>query len=101
MKKTTDDNALCAAIGTVAQTLHGLQQRAATGKKPIVEQIIRTGSRDVRVIKHTLDGLLDFCDYPPILSLYRQLYRHYGAFGQGASSDYVTAYHDRWDSVQP
>ena len=56
--------------------------------------------RDVQQIEHTLDGLLDFCGYAPVLEMYRRLCRHYWDIGPAATADYVKAYRERWDSEE-
>jgi hypothetical protein len=40
-----------------------LEQRAALQYRPVVDDILRTGSRDAHHIEHTLDGMLDFCGH--------------------------------------
>jgi hypothetical protein len=49
-----------------------LQEQAARQYQPVVEELLRTGSRDVQQIERTLDGLLDFCGYAPVLEMYRR-----------------------------
>ncbi len=66
--------------------------------RPVVDDILLTGSRDVRHIEHTLDGLLDFCGDAPVMLLYRQLCRHYWQIDPVATAYYVNAYRERWDS---
>lgn len=62
----------------------------------MVEEILRTGSRDAAHIERMLDGLLDFCDHELVLSMYRQLCRHYWSINPTATTNYVHAYRDRW-----
>ena len=69
---------------------------------PVVDALLRTGSRDVRAIEQTLDGLLDFCGSDPALQLYRRLCRHYFSINAAATAYYVHAYREMWDSeVEP
>ena len=42
-----------------------IEQRAAQQYRPVVDDILRTGSRDVQHIEHTLDDLLGFCGHEP------------------------------------
>jgi len=63
-----------------------------------VDDIVRSDSRDAQHIEHTLDGLLDFCGYEPVVLLYRQLCRHYWQVDPAATAFYINAYRERWDS---
>lgn len=77
-----------------------LQLQAARQYQPMVDELLRTGSRDVRQIEHTLDGLLDFCGHAPVLAMYRRLCRHYWDIDPAATADYIKAYREQWDSEE-
>lgn len=66
-------------IRTLAARIHDLNQKAAVEYAPLVEGILRSDSRDVRRIEQTLDGLLDFCGYEPVVALYRRSNRSHEA----------------------
>lgn len=85
---------LDALIGQMQQ----LQQQAALQYQPVVDDLLRTGSRDVEKIERTLDGLLDFCGHAPVLAMYRRLCRHYWDVDPAATADYIKAYREQWDS---
>jgi len=57
-------NPLIQAIGDPAKSMSDLARRAVAESAPVVDSIVRTRSRDIRPIEHTLDGLLDFCFHP-------------------------------------
>ena len=86
------------AILDLVDSMRGLEQRAALQYRPVVDDILRNGSRDARHIEHTLDGLLDFCGHESVVMIYRQLCRHYWRFDPAATSFYINAYRERWDS---
>jgi hypothetical protein len=86
------------AVIELARGVRDLQQQAAQQYRPVVNEIVRTGSRDAMHIERTLDGLLDFCGHEPVLAMYRQLCRHYLAINPAATADYIHAYRDRWGS---
>jgi hypothetical protein len=86
------------AIVALARRVAELQQEAAQQYRPVVDEILRTGSRDAMYIERTLDGLLDFCGFEPVLAMYTQLCRHYWAIDPAATADYIEAYRERWDS---
>lgn len=86
------------AILDLVDSMRELEQRAALQYRPVVDEIVRSGSRDAQHIEHTLDGLLDFCGHEPVVLMYRQLCRHYWQFDQVATADYINAYRERWDS---
>ncbi|MDO9224910.1 MAG: hypothetical protein Q8M09_16215 [Pseudomonadota bacterium] len=85
-------------MNALARELQGLQTTAVAEYTPVVETLIATGSRDVRQIERTLDGLLDFCGHAPALQLYRSLCRHYFDIDPVATASYVNAYREMWDS---
>ena len=86
------------AILDLVDSMRDLEQRAALQYRPVVDDILRTGSRDAQHIEHTLGGLLDFCGHEPTVLLYRQLCRHYWQIDQAATAYYINAYRERWDS---
>jgi len=86
------------AICTLADSMQNLQRQAAQQYKPVVDDILRTRSRDTQYIEHTLDSLLDFCGHEPVLQLYKQLCRHYWDIDPAATADYINAYREYWDS---
>ena len=87
---------LDALIGQLQQ----LQLQAAQQYQPEVDALVRSGSRDVQQIEHTLDGMLDFWGHGPVLEMYRRLCRHYWDIDPAATADYVKAYRGRWDSQE-
>ena len=96
----THDDHLPQAILDLVHSMRDIELRAAHQYRPLVDSIIRTGSRDVQHIEHTLDGLLDFCGHEPVV-LNRKLCRHYWQFDQAATAHYINAYRERWDSDEP
>jgi hypothetical protein len=52
-----DDNPPQAILDLV-HSMRDLEQRAAQRYRPVVDDIVRSGSRDAQRIEHTLDGLL-------------------------------------------
>lgn len=86
------------AIRTLAGSMRNLQRQAVQQYLPVVEDILRTRSRDTQHIEHTLDGLLDFCGYEPVLRMYKNLCRYYWDIDPAATADYINAYREYWDS---
>ena len=86
------------AILDLVHSLRGIEQLAAQRYRPVVDDILQTGSRDAQHIEHTLDGLLDFCGHAPMVLMYRQLCRYYWQLDQAATAYYINAYRERWDS---
>lgn len=87
-------------LGALLGQVQQLQEQAARQYQPVVDDLLRTGSRDVQQIEHTLDGLLDFCGHAPVLAMYRRLCRHYWDIDPAATADYIKAYRDQWDSEE-
>jgi hypothetical protein len=94
----TDFDALLNSLAAVGGRLAEIHQEALAKYTPVVEDILRSGSRDVRAIEQTLDGLLDFCGSDPAVQLYRRLCRHYFSMDPAAAAFYVQAYREMWDS---
>jgi hypothetical protein len=86
------------AIRTLAGNMRDLERQAAEQYLPVVDDILRTRSRDTQHIEHTLDGLLDFCGHEPVRQLYKTLCRHYWDIDPAAAAYYVNAYREYWDS---
>ena len=94
----TDRDAMSKTVIGLVRGVLDLQQQAAERYKPVVDDILLTRCRDVRHIEHTLDGLLDFCGYEPVLRMYKNLCRHYWEIDPAATADYINAYREYWDS---
>jgi hypothetical protein len=84
-------------ISPLIEHLVELQRVALIQLKPVAEEIIRSGSRDARLIEQTLDKLLDFCGNEEVLLLYRRLCRHYFDIDPSATVSYVKAYREMYD----
>lgn len=93
-----NDDATSKEIINLARGLRDLQQQAVQQYQPVVDDILRTHSRDIRHIEHTLDRLLDFCGHEPVLQMYKKLCRHYWDLDPAATADYINAYRAYWDS---
>ena len=83
---------------TALAPLQALHQQAVEAHAPTVREIIRTGSRDGRLIEHTLDHLLDHACIPQGLALFKSLCRYYWDLNPQATASYVNAYREMWDS---
>lgn len=86
------------AILKLAGSMRDLQRQAAQQFQPVVDDILRTHSRDTQHIEHTLDRLLDFCGHEAVLQMYKKLCRHYWDIDPAATAYYVNAYREYWDS---
>lgn len=89
------------AIRQLAGSMVDLQRLAAQEYQPVVDDILRTRSRDTQHIERTLDRLLDFCVNEPVLQMYKELCRHYWDIDPAATAYYVNAYREHWDGDEP
>ncbi|AOS84352.1 hypothetical protein BIU88_09560 [Chlorobaculum limnaeum] len=87
-------------IMAIAEEMHRLAELALAQYTPVVEGIISSKSKDVHHIGHTLDGLLDFGFYAPMVELFRRLCRHYYFIDAEAAASYVLTYREMWDSEE-
>lgn len=85
----------------LAERMQDLQRQAAQQYQPVVDDILRTRSRDIQHIEQTLDRLLDFCGDETVLRMYKTLCRHYWKIDPAATAFYVDAYREYWDSDEP
>lgn len=97
---TTDFEDTVAKLTTLAESLRGLQELGIAQYTPVVKAILRTRSRDVRHIEHTLDHLLDFACHPAGLELFRRLCRHYWDIDPTATAEYVLIYRKMWENEE-
>ena len=86
------------SIRTLAEETQRLAALALKQYTPVVDDIIGSKSKEVRYIEHTLDGLLDFCFYEPMVQLFRRLCRYYYKIDPDATADYINTYRDMWES---
>jgi hypothetical protein len=93
----SSDRAAFETIIGLVREMRELEQRAVQQYRSVVDDILRTGSQDIGHIEHTLDRLLDFCGFEPVLKMYKQLCRHYWDIDPEATACYVNAYRERWD----
>ena len=85
-------------IRGLARSVIDLARRAVGEYEPIVDDIVRSRSTDVRHIERTLDGLLDFCFDADALFLYKELCRHYDDIDPVATAFSIQSYRELWES---
>ena len=85
-------------LASVIAPLQALHQQAVEAHMPTVREILQTGSRDARLIEHTLDHLLDHACIPQGLAIFKFLCRHYWQLNPQATASYIHAYREMWDS---
>ena len=77
--------------------VQALREQGIAELTPAVQELVRSASRDVQRIEHTLDPLLDLACLPEGLALFKTLCRHYWALDPQATADYVNMYREMWD----
>lgn len=82
--------------GLVSQ-MNDIHLWAVREQRPVVELLIRSGSRDHQKIERALDILLDHACIPSGLELFKALCRHYYPINPAATARYVQAYRELWD----
>lgn len=88
---------LLAQLRKLTAELQTLREQAIETLTPTVQEMVRSGSRDVQRIEHTLDQLLDVACLPEGLALFKTLCRHYWTLDPQATVSYVHAYREMWD----
>ena len=89
------------SIRVLAGEMQRLAELALQQYTPVVDHIISSNSNDVHYIEHTLDRMLDFCFFEPMVQLFRRLCRYYYDIDPNATASYVYTYRDMWDSEEP
>ena len=84
-------------LSTAMAPLQALHQQAVDTLAPIVQEIVRSGSRDAQWIESTLDQLLNHACVPKGLALFKDLCRHYWTLDSQATASYIHAYRELWD----
>ena len=88
---------LLQSISRAVSPLQALHQQAVEALAPIVQEVVRGGSRDAPCIERTLDQLLDHACSPEGLALFKTLCRHYWTLDPQATASYINAYREMWD----
>ena len=88
------------SVNSLAERLQSLNRQAVRVYTPIVESILRSRSRDISHIEHTLDGIVSVCGYEPAIVLFKKLCRYYWDIDPVATADYVNIYREMWDSEE-
>ncbi|MEW6054931.1 MAG: hypothetical protein AB1552_14310 [Nitrospirota bacterium] len=91
------NNNLDQRIGKLAMLAQDLARDAGRQYSIEVEAILNVQDNDIRRIEKCLDGMLDFCFFDEMLSLYKKLCRYYFEIAPEAAACYVHAYHEMWD----
>src|SRR4030042_3510606 len=87
-------------VGELAKVSQKLAQQDVQQYSPEVEAILKMQSCDSQRIERCLDGMLDFCFDPEMLSLYKRLCRYYFDIDPAATVSYVNAYREMWDEQE-
>jgi hypothetical protein len=95
MEPKKDD--LVQRVGELAKVSQKLAQQAVQEYSAEVEAILKEQVHDSQRIERCLDGILDFCFDPDILSLYKRLCRYYFDIDPAATAAYVNIYREMWD----
>ena len=93
-----DEAALLAAVSGIVDGLQDVHARAVAAYRPEVERILRTRSRDVDHIEHTLDRLVSFCGDDEALALFKRLCRYYWDIDPVATARHVYAYREWFEA---
>ncbi len=88
---------LLAELKTHMAELQTLHEQTIEALTPTVQAMVRSGSRNVQQIEHTLDQLLDHACLPEGLALFKTLCRHYWTLDPQATTRHVHAYREMWD----
>lgn len=88
---------LLAQVKKLTADLQALREQGIEALMPVVQEVVRSGSRDVQRIEHTLDQLLDVACLPEGLTLFKTLCRHYDTLDPQATTGFINAYREMWD----
>lgn len=97
----TSYQAQLAEVMRLTAEVQRLREQGIEALAPVVQDLVRSRSRDVQRIEHTLDQLLDVACLPEGLALFKTLCRHYWTLDPQATVDYVNIYRELWDDDHP
>jgi hypothetical protein len=83
-------------IESIVKELNALSKSNLEIFTNIVDDIIKSNSKDEKYIELTLDRLLDFCFDDENVLLYKKLCRYYLTINQKATEDYVKFYFEMY-----
>ncbi|PKL75690.1 MAG: hypothetical protein CVV27_14055 [Candidatus Melainabacteria bacterium HGW-Melainabacteria-1] len=89
-----------AKIAELASASAHIARQAEQAYTPEVEALIQAKIRDPHHIERLLDGILDFCFDPAMLSLFKRLCRYYFKIDPVATASYVQSYREMWDEAE-
>ena len=102
MKNRDEQNSILGDdIRNIAKELQVIYAKAESSYEPIVNDIIRTNSKDENEIERVLDFMLDFADSEKILALFKDLCRYYYGINPQAATDYVRIYKELYEMDEP
>ena len=90
-----------AKIRSLATSVHAIHRQRVALLSPIAQTLIDTRSRNVKEIEQTLDHLLDCACVLEGLAVFKALCRYYYPINPTATSSYVHAYREMWDTEAP
>ncbi len=85
-------------IHALAAQLQDLAVQASREVTRDVDNIVKSGERDINRIEHLLDHMLDFCFHDKMLFEFKRLCRYLYTINPQAAADYVYAYREMWDN---
>ena len=102
MKNRDEQNSILGDdIRNIAKELQVIYAKAESSYEPIVNDIIRTNSKDENEIERVLDFMLDFADNEKILAFFKKLCRYYYGLNPRAATDYVRIYKELYEMDEP
>lgn len=96
MDKTDPIDESCSTIRHVARELNTLLQRSASECDVLVNDLIKSGSRDIAKIERLLDQTLDACAHKSALPPYKRLCRYYATIDLTGAEFYANAFREMW-----
>ena len=88
----------------LAKSIVGLQKELVKQtllvRKPDVERIIHSNSRDIHTIEHTLDALCEVAFDNEALFLFKKLCRYYYNIDPKATVNQIRFYREMWDDEE-
>lgn len=85
-------------IMEMAEKMIELSEMAVFQYRPIVECILCEEITDVMEIERIMDGMLDFCQFDNMLSLFKELCRGLYSKYPVLVHDYILYYREMWDT---
>ena len=98
MKKLKNTDELLSSVSDTINNLNQLRDQAYQQYSALIQMVVHNEITEEKQLERIMDSLLDFCDDPRFLSLYKRLCRHIFVRFPQLVGEHVSLYHSLFES---